>query len=264
MPEMPAPTIRTSTCSGSAGSVVMGTIDDDRSGDIIRRHASHPHRRHRRRGRPRPRRRGERARCHHLALPPRQRPRSVPRRAAHHAHLGHGRLAEGVHAPAREAPAGRLLLRLPDGLRPAARRSPRSASTPRSARSRATRPRATRARAGSTRRCTARSRCARSLAGTLERPSAGDGYGDVRDAWRDYLQPRQPRPRRHPHRPLAGHVRAAPADRARRSTRSAAARKRLVSAILLGGNVLVKRGSDTGGDFKHVRAVPLGGRSSAA
>ena len=33
-----------------------------------------------------------------------------------------------------------------------------------------------------------------------------------------------------------------------------AVRKLLVSAILLGGNVLVKRGSDVGGDFKHIRA----------
>jgi hypothetical protein len=33
-----------------------------------------------------------------------------------------------------------------------------------------------------------------------------------------------------------------------------AVRKRLVSAILLGGNVLVKRGKDVGGDFKHVPA----------
>jgi hypothetical protein len=34
----------------------------------------------------------------------------------------------------------------------------------------------------------------------------------------------------------------------------AAVRKRLLSAILPGGNVLVKRGSDVGGDFKHIRA----------
>ncbi len=33
-----------------------------------------------------------------------------------------------------------------------------------------------------------------------------------------------------------------------------AVRSRLVSAILLGGNVLVKRGSGVGGDFKHVPA----------
>ncbi len=34
----------------------------------------------------------------------------------------------------------------------------------------------------------------------------------------------------------------------------ASVRRRLVSAILLGGNVLVKRGSDVGGDFKHIPA----------
>lgn len=34
----------------------------------------------------------------------------------------------------------------------------------------------------------------------------------------------------------------------------AAVRKRMLSAILLGGNVLVKTGSDVGGDFKHIRA----------
>ena len=34
----------------------------------------------------------------------------------------------------------------------------------------------------------------------------------------------------------------------------ASERKRIVAAYLLGGNVLVKKGSDTGGDFKHIRA----------
>jgi hypothetical protein len=33
-----------------------------------------------------------------------------------------------------------------------------------------------------------------------------------------------------------------------------AVRKRMLSAILMGGNVLVKTGSDIGGDFKHIRA----------
>ena len=33
-----------------------------------------------------------------------------------------------------------------------------------------------------------------------------------------------------------------------------AVRKRLISAILMGGNVLVKDGSDVGGDFKHIPA----------
>jgi hypothetical protein len=35
---------------------------------------------------------------------------------------------------------------------------------------------------------------------------------------------------------------------------TASARRRLVSAILLGGNVTVRKGSDRGGDFQHVRA----------
>jgi Protein of unknown function (DUF3089) len=34
----------------------------------------------------------------------------------------------------------------------------------------------------------------------------------------------------------------------------ASERRRLVSAVLLGGNVTVKKGSDRGGDFEHVRA----------
>jgi hypothetical protein len=34
----------------------------------------------------------------------------------------------------------------------------------------------------------------------------------------------------------------------------ASARRRIVSAVLLGGNVTVKQGSDRGGDFKRVRA----------
>src|SRR5438067_6681390 len=36
--------------------------------------------------------------------------------------------------------------------------------------------------------------------------------------------------------------------------RKPAVRRRLVSAILLGGNVLVKRRKDVGGDFKRIRA----------
>ncbi len=31
-------------------------------------------------------------------------------------------------------------------------------------------------------------------------------------------------------------------------------RRKLVSAILLGGNVTVRKGRDVGGDFKHIRA----------
>src|SRR2546430_17556837 len=35
-----------------------------------------------------------------------------------------------------------------------------------------------------------------------------------------------------------------------------ALRARLISALLLGGNVAGRRGRDVGGDFKHVRACP--------
>ena len=35
-------------------------------------------------------------------------------------------------------------------------------------------------------------------------------------------------------------------------------RKRLLSAILMGGNVLVKDGKAVGGTFKHIPGVPLG------
>jgi hypothetical protein len=40
-----------------------------------------------------------------------------------------------------------------------------------------------------------------------------------------------------------------------------AVRKRLISAILLGGNVLVKNGSDVGGDFKHIPACHSDGQT---
>ncbi len=94
----------------------------------------------------------------------------------------------------------------------------------------------------------------RSLAGgTLTAKQRSTGYGDVRAAWRDYL--------RHDNHGrgviLVGHSQGSFV--LRRLIReeidpSRAARKRLVAAVLLGGDVLVKRGSDTGGDFKHVRA----------
>ena len=45
-------------------------------------------------------------------------------------------------------------------------------------------------------------------------------YGDVRDAWRDYLKNYNDGAAGRPHRPLAGHVRAAPARAPRRSTPS--------------------------------------------
>jgi hypothetical protein len=78
-------------------------------------------------------------------------------------------------------------------------------------------------------------------------------YADVRDAWHDYLA--------HDNRGrpvvLIGHSQgamlltrliAAEVDRA------PAVRRRLLSAILLGGNVTVKTGADVGGSFGNVRA----------
>lgn len=91
------------------------------------------------------------------------------------------------------------------------------------------------------------------IGGGVTREAAALAYGDVRNAWRDYLA--------HYNDGrgvvLIGHSQGAgmltqlvkqeidPKKKARR---------RLTSALLLGGNVLVPRGKDVGGDFKHVRA----------
>ena len=69
--------------------------------------------------------------------------------------------------------------------------------------------------AASSRRCTGRSRCTAMISAPPGTRSAAQdaGYADVASAWRDYLRNVQPRPRRGADRPLAGLVRAAPADR---------------------------------------------------
>jgi hypothetical protein len=78
-------------------------------------------------------------------------------------------------------------------------------------------------------------------------------YTDVRDAWRDYVQ-------HYNHGRgvvLIGHSQGSFLLRqlvAKEIDSKPRARKRLISAVLLGGNVLVKKGSDVGGDFKHVPA----------
>src|SRR5688572_9130885 len=78
-------------------------------------------------------------------------------------------------------------------------------------------------------------------------------YADVRSAWRDYL-------RNHNHGRgvvLIGHSQGTFVLRpliAREIDPKPRVRRRLISAVLLGGNVLVKKGSDVGGDFKRVRA----------
>jgi hypothetical protein len=78
-------------------------------------------------------------------------------------------------------------------------------------------------------------------------------YTDVRDAWRDYLH--------HYNKGrgvvLIGHSQGSFMLRqlvTKEIDSKPKVRKRLISAVLLGGNVLVKKGSDVGGDFKHVRA----------
>jgi len=78
-------------------------------------------------------------------------------------------------------------------------------------------------------------------------------YLDVRSAWREYLR------RYNDGRGvvLVGHSQGTFVLRrliAEEIDPSVSARKRLVSALLLGGNVLVKKGSDRGGDFKRIRA----------
>jgi hypothetical protein len=92
------------------------------------------------------------------------------------------------------------------------------------------------------------------LFGGLATPEiARRAYGDVRRAWRTYLR----RHNRGRGVVLIGHsqgtfvLRRLIADEidGRR-----ALRRRLVSALLLGGNVLVRAGKDAGGDFRNVRA----------
>jgi hypothetical protein len=78
-------------------------------------------------------------------------------------------------------------------------------------------------------------------------------YKDVLAAWRDYLK------RFNKGRPfvLIGHSQGTFHLRrlvAEQIDKKPAVRKRMVSAILLGGNVLVREGRDVGGDFKNVPA----------
>jgi Protein of unknown function (DUF3089) len=79
------------------------------------------------------------------------------------------------------------------------------------------------------------------------------GYRDVVAAWRDYLAHRN-RGRGVVligHSQGAFHLRELIADEIDDRPK---VRRRLVSALLFGGNVTVPRGSDVGGDFGHVRA----------
>jgi hypothetical protein len=91
--------------------------------------------------------------------------------------------------------------------------------------------------------------------GSAEQRAAGRkiAYGDVREAWRQYLaQDNHGRGV-----VLIGHSQGA--GMLRQLVReevdpNPAVRRRLISAILLGGNVLVRKGSGVGGDFQNVPA----------
>jgi hypothetical protein len=78
-------------------------------------------------------------------------------------------------------------------------------------------------------------------------------YNDVRDAWRTYLR----KFNKGRGVVLIGHSQGSFVLRpliGKEIDPKPKIRRRLISAVLLGGNVLVKKGKDVGGDFKHVRA----------
>ena len=91
------------------------------------------------------------------------------------------------------------------------------------------------------------------IGGAATQDQATMAYDDVAAAWQTYL--RQYNKGRGV--VLIGHSQGAFILRkliANQVDSKPAARKLLVSAVLLGGNVAVKKGSDTGGDFHHIRA----------
>ena len=84
-------------------------------------------------------------------------------------------------------------------------------------------------------------------------------YADVRDAWREYLR----KYNKGRGVVLLGHSQGSYLLRpliANEIDRRPAVRRRLISAVLLGGNVLVRTGRDAGGDFRNVRACRAAGQ----
>jgi hypothetical protein len=78
-------------------------------------------------------------------------------------------------------------------------------------------------------------------------------YADVVAAWKDYLKTYN----KGRGVVFIGHSQGSFVLRqllAKEVDKTASVRRRLVSAILLGGNVLVKKGSDKGGDFQNIKA----------
>ena len=86
---------------------------------------------------------------------------------------------------------------------------------------------------------------------TITAAMSNTGYSSALSGWRDYLKTYNKG------RPfiLIGHSQGSYTLRQLIATQidpNPKLRKRLVSAILLGGNVLVKTGKTVGGDFKHI------------
>lgn len=78
-------------------------------------------------------------------------------------------------------------------------------------------------------------------------------YNDVRDAWREYLK----KDNKGRGVVFVGHSQGTFVLRqllAKEVDAKPAIRRRVVSAVLLGGNVLVEKGKDSGGDFQHLKA----------
>jgi pimeloyl-ACP methyl ester carboxylesterase len=86
------------------------------------------------------------------------------------------------------------------------------------------------------------------------------GYADVVEAWRAYLK----RFNRGRGVVLIGHSQGTFVLRRlirKEIDPKASARRRIVSAVLLGGNVTVRAGGDRGGDFKNIRACRRAGQT---
>jgi Protein of unknown function (DUF3089) len=91
------------------------------------------------------------------------------------------------------------------------------------------------------------------IGGTTSQSARKIAYGDVRSAWKDYLKNYN----KGRGVVLIGHSQGSFVLRQLIKDEvdpRSAVRKKLVSAILLGGNVLVKKGKRIGGDFNHVPA----------
>ena len=97
--------------------------------------------------------------------------------------------------------------------------------------------------------------------GAITTPEARQrAYGDVLEAWREYMKNHN----RGRGVVLIGHSQGTNVLRRLMRTEidsRPALRRQLVSAVLLGGNVLVKQGKEVGGDFQHVPACTAPGQA---